>query len=249
MNLWRLEWLRMVRTHRWLILFGLYAFFGVLGPYTARYFNEIISRFGGGDVVFQAPDPQPVDGIVQFLSNASQVGLLAVVVVATGALAVDARPEVAAFLRTRTTRPRTVLLPRFTVTAAAAALALVTGTAIAWALTVPLIGSLPTGRMLLGTALGVLYLAFAVAVVAAVAGWARSQAATVLGALGALLVLPILGLVDALAAWLPSELLGAVSALVAGAEPQDYVRPTLVTVAAIAALLWLAVTGFARREL
>lgn len=249
MNLWRLEWLRLVRTYRWLVLVGLYAFFGVLGPYTARYFNDIISRFGTGDVVIEAPDPQPVDGIVQFVSNASQLGLLAVVVVATGALAVDARPEVAAFLRTRTTRAGTVLLPRYTVNAAAAAFALVIGTAIAWVLSAVLIGPLPAGRMVLGTLLGMLYLAFAVAVVAGVAGWARSQAATVLVALGTLLVLPILGLVDAVAPWLPSELLGAVTALVAGAPPGDFAGAAAVTVVAVPALLWLAITGFARREL
>jgi ABC-2 type transport system permease protein len=105
MTLTRLELLRMVRTHRWMALFGIYLFFGVLGPLTARYLNEIIEHFGTGEIVFQAPDPEPIDGIVQFIGNASQLGLLAVVLVAAAAISVDARPEVAAFLRTKVARP------------------------------------------------------------------------------------------------------------------------------------------------
>ena len=32
MNLWRLEWLRLVRTHRLLVVVGVYLFFGITGP-------------------------------------------------------------------------------------------------------------------------------------------------------------------------------------------------------------------------
>jgi ABC-2 type transport system permease protein len=248
MNLWRLEILRLVRTYRWMILFGVYVFFGVLAPFTARYLNEIVSRFGG-ELMVAAPDPRPADGIGQFVSNASQLGLLAVVVVAAAALALDARPEVAAFLRTRTTRPRTLLVPRYVANAAAAALALVVGTAVAWVLTTVLIGPLPAGAMALGTVLGSLYLAFAVAVVAAVAGFVRSQAATVFGSLAILILLPLTGLVATVKPWLPSELLAAVAVLVDGGPASAFARSTATTLAATAALLAVAVSGFARREL
>ena len=79
MSLWSLELLRLARTHRWMIVFGVYGFFAITGPLMARYFNEIIARFGG-DVTVIAPDPRPVDGLAFFLDNASQLGLLAVVV-------------------------------------------------------------------------------------------------------------------------------------------------------------------------
>src|SRR5690606_29226947 len=120
MTLLRLELLRMVRTHRWLVLVGIYVFFGVLGPLTARYLGELIERFGTGDMVIEAPEPEPVDGVVQFVGNASQLGLLAVVVVAAAALSLDARPEVSAFLRTRVERAGRLLVPRFVVVGATA---------------------------------------------------------------------------------------------------------------------------------
>ena len=50
MTLLRLEWLRLVRTRRLLALTGVYLFFGIAGPLTARYLGEIVERFGGDGV-------------------------------------------------------------------------------------------------------------------------------------------------------------------------------------------------------
>ena len=76
MSLWRLEWLRLIRTRRLVALVGTYAFFGFVGPLTARYLSAIIDRFGGGDIQVVVPDPVPVDGIVQFTGNIYPIGLL-----------------------------------------------------------------------------------------------------------------------------------------------------------------------------
>lgn len=248
MNLWRLELLRLTRTHRWMILVGVYLFFAVTGPLTAAYFNEIMANFGG-DITVIAPEPRPSDGLEQFIGNAGQLGLLALVVVGAGSLAVDARPETAAFLRTRVERPRTLLYPRYVVTTAAGVGALVLGTIVTWAMSTWLIGPLPAGAVVLGTALGAAFVAFAVAVLAAVAGVTRTQVGAVFASLLVLLALPLIGLVPALRVWLPSELLGAVLGLVEGAPTSDYLRSLLVTVAATAALLVVAVRRFERREL
>ncbi len=40
MNPWRLEWLRLTRTPRTIALAGVYLFFGLLGPVTAKYLQE-----------------------------------------------------------------------------------------------------------------------------------------------------------------------------------------------------------------
>jgi hypothetical protein len=142
-----------------------------------------------------------------------------------------------------------LLLPRFVTTSAAAVLALLTGTVLAWALTASLIGPLPAGPLLLGTLYGALYHVFAVSVVAAVAGFTRSQATTVLASLGALLAFPLLAIIPVLRPWLPSELLAAVVPIVQGAPAADFLRSAIVTVAAIAVLLGLAVRRFGSREL
>ncbi|MFO7778415.1 MAG: hypothetical protein R6V28_08695 [Nitriliruptoraceae bacterium] len=248
MSLWRLELLRMVRTHRWTIVVGVYAVFGVLGPVSARYLSEIVANFAG-EVTIVVPDPRPVDGILQFVSNTTQLGLLAVVVVAASALAIDARTEVAAFLRARVEHGGVLLWPRYVMATATAVLALVTGTAIAWILTVAMLGELPIRTMMVGTALGALYLAFAVAVVAAAGAIARGVLPTVFAAVAVLLLLPVAGILPAVEPWLPSELLTAVVALLEGEPVADYLRAVGVTILATALLLALAARQLQRRDL
>jgi ABC-2 type transport system permease protein len=247
MTLWRLEMLRLLRTHRWTILLGVYLLFAVVGALGARYLNELLEQMGGGMTIL-APDPRPVDGLIQFVSNISQLGLLAVVVVAAAALAVDAHPERAAFLRTRRPRPGRLVLAPYAVTTAATVLSLVVGTAVTVALTTTLIGPLPSVEVILGTLYGALYLAFVVAVVAVAASVVRSQVATVFAALAALLLLPLIAMVPALQPWMPSELLTAVIAIVEGASAGDYLRAAAVTVVAIVGLLALAMQKLERRE-
>lgn len=248
MTLTRLEILRLVRTHRWLALFGVYLFFGVLGPVSATYIDELVARFGGG-VEVSLPDPTPVDGIAQFVSNSAQLGILAVILVAAGALTMDARPEVSAFLRTRVPQPARLVLPRYGVATIAAVLSLCAGTLTAWAVTRVLLGPLPLGALTVGTLYGGLYLAFTVAVVAAVAGFVRGTAATVVTAIVVVIALPVLSLLAAVSPWLPSKLVGAVTAMAAGAPAGEYTRAVAVTVAAIPALVWLAIVRAGARDL
>jgi ABC-2 type transport system permease protein len=247
-TLWKLEVLRLTRTNRWMILVGVFAFFGLLGPVTARYFGEIMGRFGG-EVQVVIPDATPLDGLLQYMSNASQIGLLAVVVVAAAALAVDARPEAAAFFRTRIPDARTILLPRYAVTTLASIGAFAFGTLLAWAGTVWLIGSLPAAEVVLGMLLGGLYLAFVVAVVAALASVTRTVVTTVLVSLAALLTLPIVGLIDAVKPWLPSDLLGATTEVVAGTPIGEFARAIVMAVVVTVLLLAVAAARQARREL
>lgn len=249
MTLLRLEILRLVRTRRWLLVVGVYAFFGLIGPLFARYLNEIIDRFGGGEIIVVGHDPQPVDGIVQFLGNVSQLGILAVIVVAAGSLAIDARPEIAAFLRTRVARTRSLLFPRLVVVGGVAGLSLILGTALAWAFTTALIGSLPVGPMLLGTLLGLVYLAVVVAVVAAVATFTRSVVGTVFASLAVVIAMPILSLVPPLTRWLPSELLAAVAGLIDGETLSAYAPAAATSLVVVAALVAIAVHRGERREL
>ena len=247
MSLWRLELLRLVRTRRLVVLLSVFAFFGLTGPMLARYMGELLERFGGG-VSVVVPDPVPADGITQYLSSASQIGVLVVLVVAAGALAFDAIPELAAFLRARTSVPR-LLLPRYGVTVLAACGAFTLGMLGAWYETQVLLGALPAGTVLLGIVLWWLYLGFAVAVVAVASALVRGLLATVALSAGLLLVLPVLAVLEPLRRWLPSQLAGAPDALLRGAAAGDYATAVAATLVATAGLLAAAIALLTRREL
>jgi len=250
MNLWRLELLRIVRTRRWLALLSVYVVFGLLGPVTAKYLPEILKAAGGNasGVTITFPDPVPADGFVQYVSNAVQVGTIVAVVVAAGALAFDAIPEMGVFLRTRVASLWQILVPRLVVSFVAAALAFVLGTATTWYETWALLGPVATDRALVGTALGVLFLALVVALVAAVAQWMRGVLPTVMTSLVILVVFPIVGVIPALGAWMPSRLGSALADVVQNGVPGDAWKPSVVAIAAIGGLIWFAGRGAARRE-
>ena len=247
MSPWRLERLRMTRTPRAIALGAIYLFFGLLGPVTAKYLQDIVNRVQSGVQVIVA-HPTAKDGIANYISQASQTGLVVVVVIAAGAFTFDARRGLSTFLRTRASSMWQLIAPRFAVNAAAAVAAYTLGTLAAWYETALLLGSPPAGAMLPGLLCGSVFLVFAVSVTTAAASVARSTLATVGITLGVLLALPILGLAGPLHAWLPSTLVTAPVALVGHSDLGDYL-PALATTAISSALLLIVATlRLARRD-
>jgi ABC-2 type transport system permease protein len=247
-NPWRLEWYRLVRTRRLLALLGVYAFFGFAGPLLTAYMDQLVASAGGGFTII-TPDPTPAMAIEQFVANASQIGLLVAIVVAAGALSIDVRPEIGVFFRTRVPSAVRLLTPRYVVTTAAVVAAFVIGVLAAWYETVVLIGAPDAAGMVVGALLGALYLAFVVAVVALAASLAPSVVTTAAISVGVLLALPILAVVEVVAPYLPSALVGALPDLAGGGDAGDYLRAAGTTVLVTGGVLALAVARTGRREL
>ena len=249
MSLWRLEWLRLVRTPRALALGAVFTFFGLLEPALTRYQGQIFSHLGNG-VQISFPPATPAAGIRSYAGELGGVGLVVVVVLAAGALSFDARPGLATFLRTRVGGMWRLVTPRFAVSAAAAAAAYLLGTLAAWYETELLIGPLPVAGMLAGILCGAVYLAFAVAVTALAASIVRTTLATVGVALVVLLLLPVAGALRPLDRWLPTTLASAPAQLLEGTHRLPWFLPTIgATVAASAAALALAALRLGTREI
>jgi len=248
-SLWRLEWLRLLRTRRWLSIAAVLLMFGFLSPITVRYIEDILEQLGPTDLQITLPAASPYRAMQEFVGNIQQLGTLVVVLVSASALAFDSRPEVAVFLRSRVRSTRELILPAFAVNAGFAGLAFGLGAAAAWYETEVLLGSLPAGRTLAAIAGGALFQAFIVATVALAAGLSRSFLQTAILSVGLLLSLPLLGLVGVISPWLPSQLSTALADLQRPRDFMDYARPLTVTLAAIPLFLAIAVRRLDRREL
>lgn len=244
MTLWRLEFVRLFRSLRWVILAAVYGFFGVIGPLTARFLPDLIERIEG--TTAGLPEFGPPDGITQFVGNAQQFGLLAVAFVAAAALAIDSNVELSVFFRTRASM-RDIVTPRLVVNAAAAAAAFVFGAVIAYVGTGILLDWVDLGPFIVGVALQCVYLAFAVAVVGVMASVVRKVVTTALLSVGVLILLGVLTLVSPVAPWLPSDLAGAIDRLIRGGD-FDYWRSLVVTLVLIASLSALTIRRLDRRE-
>src|SRR5581483_4671778 len=218
-SLWAMEWARLDRTRRWIGLLAPFILFGFTGPLVTRYQRELFRNLGGGIRVI-VPPPSVGQAIDSYVKNVAQIGLLAVVAVAAWAVAIDARPEWAAFLRTRTNSVRRLLVPRCVVSAAAAGACFAAGLVCAWYETAVLIGRPPVGAMLAGACFGVVYLAFVVGVVTLWAGLTRSAVGVA-----------ALSLVTLVAPW------------------TDYLRTAGVALASGVGLAWAGARLIERREL
>lgn len=247
MTTWRLEWLRLTRSRRWIALVAVYLVFGLIGPVMAKYMAGLLEHVQSG-ITITVPPPQPKDGIVNYLSQVGQIGLIVVVAVSAGAMSFDTHRGISTFLRTRATGMWVLVAPRFTVNAVAAVLAYTLGLLAAWYETALLLGSLPVGAMLAGLLCESVYLVFAVAVVAASASFARGTLATVGIALATLIVLSIVGSIGAVHDWLPSTLSGATVELLSTTQLSDYAASLLTAIAASVLLVAVAVARLGRRE-
>jgi ABC-2 type transport system permease protein len=246
-SVWRLELLRLFRTPRWAGLLASFLVFGIGMPILTRY-QDALLRHLGGDIQVTVPPATPPQGIASYLQNAMQIGLLVTVLIAAGSLAFDARPEWAAFLRTRSPSMSTLVVPKYAVNAAAAASCYAAGLIAAWIGTVALIGSVPVVAVVAGSVFGALYLGFAIAVVACTAAVARSVIGAGGIALVVLILLPLLAQVPALEPWMPSTLVGSPTALAQGDPATDFLRAAGVSVLASVALVWAAARLLAGRE-
>lgn len=241
MNLWRLEWLRLIRTRRLVAVVAVFVVFGGLAAPMTRYLGELLGSTAG-NITIIAPPPTPADAVANYVGNAAQIGLLVFTLVAASALAVDAHRETAVFLRTRVRRPTDLVLPRYVVTTAAGTASFVAGTLVCWWGTAALLGPLPAGGVLVGVVLGCAYLAFLGALAALFASRLRSVVAATAATLGSALVIALVGNVGDVGRWLPSALVGALADLAAGGDPASYLRALAVTVV----LTGLALTGAVR---
>jgi ABC-2 type transport system permease protein len=248
-NVWRLEWRRLYRTPRAIALGVVFLAIGLIEPVVTKYENRLFAHVGNG-VRITAPPPTPADALNSYASEVFLIGLILVVVLAAGPFTFDSSPGLSTFLRTRVTNFWQLLGPRFTLSAAAAAVAYLLGTVAAWYETRLLIGSLPAGAVFGGVLCGAVYLAFAVALTALAASLVRGRLGTVGIALALLLALPVVGLLSGtVAQWLPSALVNAPVDLVGGSEQLSHYLPAIgVSIAAGAAALALAVTRLRRRE-
>jgi hypothetical protein len=102
--------------------------------------------------------PTPKDGIANYIGQASETGLVIVVVIAASAFTFDARRGLSTFFRTRASSMWQLIAPRFAASAAVAVAAYTLGTLAAWYETVLLLGQPPAGAMLTGLLCGSVFL-------------------------------------------------------------------------------------------
>lgn len=252
MNLWKLEWLRLLRTRRILILFAVFVIFGFGEPLLIRYLPDIISHSSNANSsnlkITVVSKPTATEGFTGYINEVSGLGLIVTLILAAYSLAIDAKVRLSTYYRTRTTKATDLLLPRFTVITVATLGAFIAGTLTAWYETTAVLGHSAAPSVIAGMLLTCLYWIFCIATVALAASIVRSIMATV-GLAFAILVLAGLLTIQTLDQWNPATLATSMNAILSAKHTASfYLKPSLVTVGFILLFLAIALLRIQTRE-
>ena len=222
----RVETQRLTRSGLLLGLVAVFAFFGLSGPALALYMPQILGAATGTDqLMIEAAEATPADGIMLFNQSAMQLGLILAVAVAITALAWDARPGTSIFYRTRVPHLTRLMLPRFIIDCLMVVVSYAVALLVAAGLTEVFIGPLD-GRLLVSVGVAsAVYLVMAMSLGYLVMALTRRTAAAIAGATVLILMLPLLSSVAALTPWVPTTLVAS-----PGAGLQELTAPLVAAV-------------------
>lgn len=111
------EMLELVRTKKLYILIGIFALFGMVGPVTARYMNDIIKMAVGDQMPIIVPATTWADGWAQFYSNLSQMGGIGVIFLFMSSVAGEKQSGSAALTLTKNLTHTSFIIAKFIVAA------------------------------------------------------------------------------------------------------------------------------------
>ncbi|MEU3305695.1 ABC transporter [Nocardiopsis sp. NPDC055551] len=252
-TLYRLEALRLLRTHTLLLLVLAFTASGAVGPLTA-YFMEDLLRLADpeGELAaldLEVPTMTAGDALASHVELVAPLGVLLVVLVAAMALTVDAAPGRSVFYRSRVSGTARLILPRVVLPALAAVLAHLVGALVAWAFTAMFFDGPPLPATMLGALLGGVYMVFVVAVVALASSLVRNALAVVGIAVLVLVVCAGAGSLPFLAEWAPGALLQGMVLPAVGAPLGDLLPAIATTVVLTVGALALALNRSGAREI
>lgn len=80
------EWQEALASYRLVILIVLFALFGIMNVFTAKYTPEMITYFVSEEFAKSIPTPTLIDAWLQFFKNIGQIGVIVTVILFSGTL-------------------------------------------------------------------------------------------------------------------------------------------------------------------
>ena len=245
----RKELLEQWRTRRLVAVGAVLLFFGFLSPLSAKLLPDLMKSLGDtGGIVIELPPPTAQDGLLQYVKNTSQFGVLLAVLLAMGALAQEKERGTAAMVLSKPVSRANFLLGKFV------ALTLVFGLCLALAglacyyYTIVLFEGSGGARFVEMNLLLALFVEFYLAVTLLGSTIARSQVMAGGLGLGAIFVVAILGALPRLGEYMPTALLEWARVLMVGTGEPAW-GAVAISLGGIIVCLGIALVVFERQEL
>ena len=85
------EILEQLRTYKFLIVFGIFVFFGLTTPLLLKYLPQILELAGTSELEINIPPPTAIQSLSEYTSTIGQIGVLVAVLMAMGSIANEIR--------------------------------------------------------------------------------------------------------------------------------------------------------------
>lgn len=249
-TLLRKELLELLRTHKVIITFAVFAVAGLISPLVAKYTPLLLENIpdmppGFADMI---PEPTTQDAIAQYVKNVSQFGVILVIVLTMGSLAGEKERGTAAMLLSKPVRPSAVIVAKWL----AGILNILAGLSLAaicnFFYTYLLFEPLNLGDYFLLNALMAIFLCLFLSLALLASTLARTQAMAAAGAFAGLALVLLLGAIPRVKEAAPGKLLNWGSALVLGGDASAWAALGL-TLALISLCVLGASLYFEREEI
>ena len=248
----RKELLESWRTRRLPVVAVLFLLVGVISPLTARYLPEILELSLGDQLPIPVPTPTGLDALAQLQKNLGQIGALAAIALAMGAVSGELDRGTAALVLAQPASRAAFLAAKLVAISVVLAISTVLAAAVAWVYTAVLFEPQPVaGWVGMAVLSWLALLAWAAITFLASVATGSTTAAAGIGFV-ALVVVSLASVVPALGRLLPSGLSAPAIELASGSGVADpgaaltAIAGTLVIVGAAAVAAQLA---FRNREL
>lgn len=205
------------RTRRFPVVVILFAGIGILSILTARYLPEILElALGEHAGAIPIPEPTVIDAVAELLGNAGQLGALAAIVLAMGAVATERERGTAAFVLSKPASRGAFLGAKVIALGAVLAAAVAVALAVSWAYSAVLFEPPGIAGWLAMGGLAWLGLATWTSITFLASTVLRSAAAAAGVGVVALIGLSLASAIPPIGRWLPASLDRAAIALAGG---------------------------------
>jgi ABC-2 type transport system permease protein len=245
----RKELLEQWRTTRLPVVATVFLLVGLSSPLLARFTPEILRAVGGDQFQIVLPPPTVADAYDQLAKNLGQFGALIAVLLAMGSVATEKERGTAALILSKPVGRGAFLVAKLLAIALTLGISTTIAAAGAWFYTFVLFEPLPAAGFIAGTVLQLLALVSYAAITFVGSALTRSALAAAGLGVAAFIALGILGVIPAVARFLPTGLGAPARALALGQPGVDVVGPTIATLSLIAGLVVVAWLAFRHQEL
>jgi ABC-2 type transport system permease protein len=236
-----------LKTYRFLIVAGVFLFFGLSTPLLTKYLPELL-ELAGEDIIIELPPPTALQALQEYSDTILQVGILVVVLVTMGAVARERERGTAQMVLSKPVGRGAFVGAKLVGISLSFLVALGLASTASYIYTVLLLGEADVGAFLVLNLLLGLFFITAIAVTLLFSSLFKNQLAAGGVALVALVVQAVLTQVPWIGDYMPAALPGWGIGLLAGPHPAAW-GAVAVSLAIVGASLYLSRLKLNRTEI